>query len=176
MKSTDAGANWASSAGSLPGTFDIAGIKFYDANNGYVVGNDSGRSAYSTSNGGSSWSSMSFSGASSSNLPKAVDTNGTVAYAVGTGGTVYKLVSGTWTAQSLGLSPTVTADLYAVQIVPSSSEVYAGGTGGVVLHFNGSSTWNSPKSQTESDIHAVSFQSTSHGFIVGKQFLTCEFN
>ena len=33
-----------------------------------------------------------------------------------------------------------------------------------------------PKSQTESDIHAVSFQSTSHGFIVGRQFLTCEFN
>jgi photosystem II stability/assembly factor-like uncharacterized protein len=175
MKSTDAGQNWSASSGSLPGSFAITGIKFYDANNGYVVGSNGARAAYSTTNGGSSWSSTSFSGGSSGDVPTAVDANGTDAYAVGAGGVVYKLVSGQWTVQSLGISPVITADLLSVQIVPSSSEVYVGGAGGVVLYFDGSSTWADIKSQTESDIHAVSFQSGSHGFIVGRQFLTCEF-
>lgn len=56
-------------------------------------------------------------------------------FAVGSRGTILRLTDGEWSAMESGVS----ADLYAVWAA-SPTDVYAGGNGGVLLHYDGQ-TW-----------------------------------
>ena len=57
--------------------------------------------------------------------------------------------------------------LRCVTIVPFTSEIYASGDGGIVLHFDGKE-WVEPKSHTSRAVHAICFLSPSRGFLIGQ--------
>lgn len=81
-------------------------------------------------------------------------------FAVGDSGTILRRVNGTWTAMTSG----TTVDLRGVYGT-SSSDVWAGGLGGALVHFDGTA-WSTVSGPT-SDINAVYASSPTDAWFAG---------
>jgi hypothetical protein len=64
----------------------------------------------------------------------------------------------------------VTTDLTDLVVLNSGTNVRICGVLGTVL-FRDSGSWSQPKSQTNEDLTAISFDSATSGFCVGRPFL-----
>jgi hypothetical protein len=68
----------------------------------------------------------------------------------------------------LGGTTLTTNDLHTIRLVPGSSDVFAGGIAGTILHYSPSSPgtgWTTPKSFTTKDILGMSFLSSTQGYL-----------
>jgi hypothetical protein len=88
---------------------------------------------------------------------------GNPVFAVGDGGTIVA-----YAGASTGWQPQTSGTTNALKAVwgTSSSDVFAVGAGGIVLHFNGTS-WSAQPSGTTQDLHGVWGASSSSVFAVG---------
>jgi hypothetical protein len=122
---------------------------------------------------GVNWSPVTVTGGSGETFfDVATWDDGTPAILVGQNGGVFEKTGTAFVKQTLGL--TVTEHLNDVEVLNSGSNVRICGQNGVVL-FRDSGTWTKPKSQTNDPLYRLVFQSPTHGFGVGQQFVLVEY-
>jgi photosystem II stability/assembly factor-like uncharacterized protein len=171
LVSDDMGATWATTTAS-PGMDPLYGVSFATTCTGYVCG--ANKKVYETTNGGQSWTAVPIVGGGTGESFYDVQTwgNGTHAIMVGDRGEVFEK-TGTRFQVPAGL-PTVYGNLRDVEVLSSGATVRIGGDNGIAL-FRDNGVWSQPRSQTNSPLHRMSFQSVTHGFGIGQDFVITEY-
>ena len=87
-----------------------------------------------------------------------------LAYAAGDEGRVFR-----WTGAAFRevYQQSSRGPLWCVESVPGTSEVFAAGDDGVVVHFDGI-TWSEPKSNTSHPIYGLAYLSPASGWAIGR--------
>jgi len=164
-KTTDGGSSW-NTTGNLFANVQYYGIDFFDANNGWVVGNAfGGGTIYYTTNGGTVWNA--------SNAPAPADAlndvffiNTSVGWAVGDNGYIIKSTDGgvLWNVMTSG----TTNNLNAVYFLDTNNGYAVGDSGTILQTTNGGTTWTAVASGTTAqNLNGVHFKDTNNGWAVG---------
>ena len=183
FRSTNAGVNW-SACTSLPST--MRAVSFAEPQGGDEVGFVAGDSSpqgtiFITEDAGVTWEPVEIQGLQPLSIRDiATWGNGQNAFAVAAGGRVYQRRNGgDFYPVTVDLSPdpSPTADLADVEVLVDGTAVSVQivGAGGLVLFRDSAGNWSAPKSQTSDELIRASFQSPDHGFVLGPQFLVCEY-
>jgi photosystem II stability/assembly factor-like uncharacterized protein len=138
FRSDDGGTTWLSLGwpNSLPDTFEIKAINFADRYNGFIAGFGAGPSAYSTTDGGFSWSPITgVMGSMASG-----DLEGSSRWMITAGTTVYRSTNdgATWSSQVL---PGDVTYLYDIEFNNPQYGWVIGSYGYTARTSNGGATW-----------------------------------
>jgi photosystem II stability/assembly factor-like uncharacterized protein len=102
--------------------------------------------------------------------------DGAHALAVGDAGEVYERISTDFQKITTPAPAIALSDVEVLFDDPDLDVIITGTGGFVMMRAPGSPpTWTTPKSQTIDPLVRASFQSPTHGFIIGNQFLICEY-
>ncbi len=172
--SHDFGQSWSLVSDPDPGTDALYGVSFATSCVGYVCGLNA--KVFRTTDGGQTWAAVPVVGSTPGDLFYDVTTwgDGTQAIMVGQNGGVYEKSGTRFVKQTLPFNPSVTALLRDVEILNSGTNVRICGDYGVVL-FRDSGTWTKVRSQTTWPLVKLDFQSPTHGFGVGFNFMITEY-
>lgn len=172
-KSYDGGQSWSQILPQLPTSKTLRGVSFAIPSVGYLVGD--GKTVFKTTSWGVNWDPVDAVGPDELVLHDVVAWgDGTQAIAVGEGGTVLELSAGGDFVPASGTGG-VTETLFDVEEVDDGYIRICGGNGRILMRDDPMDDFSSPKSQTSETLYKVSFDTATHGFSVGQQFLIAEY-
>lgn len=163
IKTTNAGANWASQTSGVPAATTLYGVSAVDTQTAFAWG--TGGTFIETSDGGSTWDRRTIS---SADLYAGSFVDSQTAWVAGTSGTVLKTTDGgtNWTSQTASAGAGSNA-LWSMDFL-DVNQGYLVGAGGVVRKtVDGGNTWTVQLPGTSNALYGVGFTDEDHGWVVG---------
>ncbi len=159
LKSTDAGASWATL--NISTLRDLYAVNFVSSTTGWVAG--AFGVIFKTTDGGTTWSAE--SSGTSNTLYSVNFFNSSTGWAVGASGTILKTTNGgaSWTTQTSG----TTQSLYSTQFLSTSVGWTSGAFGTMLRTVNGGTSWTSQTTGSIFSLYALQFNSFLTGWAVG---------
>lgn len=182
LKTEDGGETWENLRSA--GMDSLYGVSFIDEDTGFLAG--AGGKVYRTTTAGvAPWTEVGLSGSPAPTFAIQDVTawadatsggDGTAAILVGDGGNVYVkgATDGTFQKVTDSVVSSVRGALFDVEVLSNGTTVRICGENGAVL-FRDSGTWSAPKSEVSRLLRKMEFQSGSHGFGVGSDFVIAEY-
>lgn len=172
IRSDDFGLTWAPLPQPDGYTGPLYGVSFATPCVGYVVGAQG--KVFRTIDGGQFWRPVTVVGGSGETFYDVTTWgSGVAAVLVGQNGGVYEKSGTQFVKQTLG-SLTVTDALFDVEAFDSGAALRICGDLGTVL-FRDGGTWTRPWAGPHGPYYKMAFQSPTHGFAIGENFMIAEY-